>query len=81
MNVLPIDDEIKFIYRNHRGETNVRRVTPEKIVYLTEPGYGYTAGWFLVGYDHDRSANRSFEFASIIPDENDPILIEFDGED
>lgn len=58
---------IKFQYRNHRQEINQRDVTVHSIQHLTAPGYGYEPGWFLIGFDHDRSAMRSFKFENIIP--------------
>lgn len=56
--------EIKFEYRNHRGVTELRTVTPDRIVYDADPErqYGYAPGWFLVGYCHDRKGERKFAF-------------------
>lgn len=66
---------IKFKYRNHRGDINERDVTLWNIAYHPKPGWGYEPGWFLNGYDHDRSARRSFKFENIIPESNTGITL------
>lgn len=70
---------IKFQYRNHRQEINERDVTLDSIEFLEKPGYGYEPGWFIQGYDHDRSARRSFKFENIIPDPASPRLLSFNN--
>lgn len=56
---------ISFLYLNHRGEVATRRVQPEGIEWLPNPGYGYEPGWFLRGFDMDRAAIRSFRLSHI----------------
>lgn len=65
--------EIKFTYRNHKGEVEARRIQPTKIEYITYPGYNYQPGWFLTGHDLDRPGGvsgfdnmRSFALTHIV---------------
>lgn len=60
---------VKFRYINHRGETAERTVTPDAIEYISNPGYGYPAGWFLSGWDHVKLGRRSFALGSIVLDQ------------
>lgn len=56
---------ITFQYTNHRGVTEVRRVTPYRIVYgKTE--WHPVEGWLLEGYDQDRRAMRSFPLQQLL---------------
>jgi hypothetical protein len=64
-----------FQYTNWRGETEVRRVVPGRIVWLDDPGYGYKAGWFLIAWDMQRKGFRQF---SLDPSRMKPT--EKDGE-
>jgi len=57
---------VKFWYTNHRGEVSEREVDVECVEYLPNPGYGYTAGWFLAGHDCVKDARRSFKFDNIV---------------
>lgn len=50
----------EFQYTNWRGETEFRRVVPDRIVWMDEPDYGYKAGWFLIAWDLKRDAMRQF---------------------
>lgn len=52
---------VTFEYTNHRGETKLRNVAIDRINWLDEPGFGYTAGWFATGTDLDRGVVRSFK--------------------
>ena len=57
---------VKFTYTNYKEETEVRTVTPLYLTYYDFPAKvsdhlkTYPAGWFLVAYDEDRKAERSF---------------------
>jgi hypothetical protein len=50
----------QFRYINHRGENEIRTVRPIKFEWLSNPGWGYTPGWFLTAFDYDRGEERSF---------------------
>lgn len=52
----------EFEYNNWRGETEVRRVIPDRIVWMDAPDYGYKPGWFLIAWDMKRGAMRQFSF-------------------
>lgn len=56
---------VTFTYINHRGEEALRTVRPVSVSYLTEPGYGYAPGWFLIGHDLDKQAERIFSLSNI----------------
>lgn len=49
-----------FEYTNWRGETAVRRVIPDRVVWDEAPGYGYRPGLFLVGWCLTKGAERRF---------------------
>lgn len=57
-----------FVYHNHNGITETRRVRKEGAVlaFLANPGYNYGPGFFLVGHCLDRDAIRSFALANMI---------------
>lgn len=64
MTVFPPDD-IKILYKNHRGETSWRRVRPSHIWYgRTE--YHPLPRWLLSGYDLDKEAGRDFAMNEIV---------------
>lgn len=58
--------EISFVYRNHRGEVETRRVIPERLQFILRPGFDYQPGWFLVAWDLDRQHGRTFALSHII---------------
>lgn len=62
--------QIKFTYKNHRGEIALRTIVPDSLEYLTEgnPDFGYPPGWFLSGHDLDKNARRSFALVNIVLD-------------
>lgn len=49
-----------FEYTNWRNETEVRRVVPDRVSWMDEPGFGYAPGWFLVGWDLHKDAMRQY---------------------
>ena len=56
---------LEFIYKNHAGETALRRVIPGRIWWGTTDYYP-EAQWLLTAYDLDRQAERTFALTSII---------------
>lgn len=52
----------EFAYTNWQGETERRRVVPDRVVWMDDPGFGYKAGWFLIAWDMQREALRQFVF-------------------
>lgn len=56
---------IKFKYLNHKGATSMRTVNVIGVDYISSPGFGYQAGWFLTGWCHDKQATRSFALSHI----------------
>lgn len=75
---------VDFIYTNHRGETRRRFVKPLALEWITKPGFGYEAGWFLRGIDVERTdqqLERSFALTNISLAEDWPdhfTLLRFD---
>lgn len=61
---------VTFKYKNHRGEIAMRRVVPDALTYRATPvpEYGHEPGWYLSGFDLDKSARRSFALTNIIVD-------------
>jgi len=57
------------MYLNHRGECELRDVTPMSLDFFTRPEYGYQPGWFISGMDNNRKAVRSFALSRIIFEE------------
>jgi 5-methylcytosine-specific restriction protein A len=70
-------EPIRFIYMNHRGETDMRQVVPERFFFGTTEHHAYPPAWMLVGFDHDRQAERHFLLSNIIdwhPEQTGGIL-------
>jgi hypothetical protein len=59
-----------FVYKNHKGIVETRRVSQVRLELISNPGYGYQPGWFLSGYDEARKAHRSFALANIVLDDD-----------
>lgn len=57
---------LEFTYRNHRGEIEDRRIIPDAIEYMANPGFNYQPGWFISGECLDRKARRSFRLSHIV---------------
>jgi hypothetical protein len=57
--------ELRFEYRNHRGEVGVRRVTPRRLWFGVTAWY-LDAQWLLDAWDHDRAAVRTFAVVGIL---------------
>ena len=56
---------LTFRYKSHRGEISERRVIPDALEFILDPGYDYQTGWFLSGHDLDKNARRSFALCNI----------------
>lgn len=66
----------EFQYTNWRGETEFRRVVPDRVVWMDEPDYGYKPGFFLIAWDIKRGALRQF---SLDPERMRPVDSEGNG--
>lgn len=70
-----VETKTKFVYFNHRGETEERTVELSSLDYVAKPrnDFQHSPGWFLTGLDYSRGRNgepRSFELSSIqMPEE------------
>lgn len=64
-----------FEYTNWKGETEVRKVVPDRVVWMDEPDYGYKPGWFLIAWDLKRKAFRQFALTPehMRPNDSDPM--------
>jgi predicted DNA-binding transcriptional regulator YafY len=51
--------EIRMLYTNHRGETSVRRLVPQRI-WFGKTDYHPDEQWLLEAYDLERQATRSY---------------------
>ncbi|MBB4051834.1 putative DNA-binding transcriptional regulator YafY [Devosia subaequoris] len=56
---------LTFVYRNHRGVTDRRRVRPLRVEYKTSEWH-VGEQWILVAYDLDKQAERDFAMIDII---------------
>lgn len=50
---------IRARYRNHRGEVSWRHFIPVRLAHGVNDWHE-REGWYLIGYDLDRQANRDF---------------------
>jgi len=55
---------VQIVYTNYRGETAVRRVVPEQLVFKGSEWHG-DEQWLLEAYDLDKGALRSFALKDI----------------
>lgn len=55
---------VSISYKNHRGETQVRRVLPQRI-WFGSTDWHPAEQWFMDAYDLDREAVRSFAMRAI----------------
>lgn len=67
----PIPDAVKhrkhvvqFVYKNHRGETALRTVIPQRMVFK-ETEWHPEQQWILVGYDVYKAAFRHFAMKDV----------------
>ena len=70
----------RFVYRNHREEIAEREVIVHELAWKDDDAireYGYEPGLFLSGIDLPRNVYRSFSLKRIIPQEGNPVLINF----
>lgn len=61
--------QIKFMYRNHRGNISERTVRDARIIYdySVHPEFGYVQpGWYIHGIDEEKNAGRSFALHNIV---------------
>lgn len=56
---------IAFMYKNWRGEDEMRFVVPSYIRYGTSEYHAKNEQWFLVGWDIKRGAMRDFAMLDI----------------
>lgn len=69
--------QMRFDYKNHRGETRPRTIQFIGIIFLKDPGYGYQPGWFVHGVCEDKNEVRSFALCNILlPDGGKYYLLE-----
>lgn len=72
----PSQNILTFDYVNHSGIMATRRVVPDRISFLVNPGFGYQPGWFLVGICLDKNDWRSFALTRIVfPDGNNTFSL------
>jgi predicted DNA-binding transcriptional regulator YafY len=57
--------QVTFLYENHRGNTEQRRVTPYDLTFSTSFHHPVEQ-WLLSGWCHDRQALRVFALSSIL---------------
>lgn len=55
---------IHFNYKNHKGTTRTRTVTPHSITF-THNEYHPTPQWLMIAYCHDAKATRTFALNDI----------------
>lgn len=65
---------LEIRYRNHRGETALRRITP-KGVYYGATKWHPEPQWLLSAWDHDKQEARDFALADINPHQGESGLL------
>ena len=68
---------VEFIYKNHKGETELRHVICNKLEWIEKSGFDYQPGWFLSGWDTDRDSPdnyRSFALTHIVLVQGTPLI-------
>lgn len=58
------DRTITITYKNYKGLTGLRRITPIKIWYGVTAWYP-EAQWLLTAFDHDKDALRDYALLNI----------------
>lgn len=59
-------DRIIYIYyRNHRGESSWRQITPGWM-YFGSTKWHPEQQWLMIAYDHDKQADRDFALRDIL---------------
>jgi hypothetical protein len=56
--------EIKMLYTNHRGETSIRHLIPERI-WFGKTEFHPEEQWLLEAFDLDRQASRCYALKEI----------------
>lgn len=56
---------VTFLYRNHKGEEEMRAVRPIRI-YFGSTAYHREAQWLLEAFDLDKMATRDFAMSGIL---------------
>ncbi|MBU1644032.1 MAG: WYL domain-containing protein [Nanoarchaeota archaeon] len=53
------EKEVKILYTNWRGETNIRKIMPKEIVFMSNEWHKEKQ-WCVIAYDLDKQADRTF---------------------
>ncbi|AUG88391.1 hypothetical protein PQC39_gp027 [Vibrio phage Vp_R1] len=59
------EKELRFVYKNYKGEYSERRVIPIKLEYQENNEY-HGNGWILVALDLDKNSEREFLVTDIV---------------
>ncbi|WPH64687.1 hypothetical protein [Vibrio phage vB_VpaP_SJSY21] len=57
--------EIRFVYKNYKGDYSERKVIPEKLEYQEDNEY-HGSGWVLIAFDLDKCDKREFLVTDIV---------------
>ena len=60
-----LNEPIKAIYTNYRGETALRNIYPKAVSY-GQTSYHPGLQWLLYGYDMDRKENRNYALKDFV---------------
>ncbi len=69
MPFIPRPPALQFVYKNYKGEIELRVIDPEGTCEYYPPGKNPmhpNGGWMLSGICRQRNARRTFELKSII---------------
>lgn len=58
------DEIVQIVYTNYRGETNVRKIVPQR-VWFGESDWHRGPQWFLEAVDLEKNAERSFALKDV----------------
>jgi len=59
-----MSNAISIVYKNHRGETSMRRVEPLHLFFGSTPWHAEKQ-WFLQAHDFEKQAERSFAMRDV----------------
>lgn len=66
IDIYPTSEPILVVYKNYRGETAVRKISPLRLMYgATE--WHPEPGWLMEAMDEDKGQLRSFAMTDMIP--------------
>lgn len=64
-----VNTRLEFVYLNHKGEVEIRKVIIQSIFFGVKEPYYKEAQWLFDAFDFDKQDVRTFSFTRICSDE------------